>query len=263
MARVRFLLGAALALVLLPGTAAATRMFTFEGTSFAGVDVRFTAELTISGDDLTLVLTNDSLNHSDGASPSLNRADLLTSFYFDIVNGGSRPTLSYDSATGDVCLASSGNPYDCSVTTKEDDLRAFLGMPNPDRTWQFKDTFSTSDQWAGPLVIGSNELHFGVGTAGNNSLSPNGFNGNIVDGIDYGIYDSNVDGTASLDGLLLVNHSITFMWTGVNGYTEDDIANAVLFGLGTQPDSTGFVPEPGTGLLLGLGLAVLAARRRR
>ena len=41
---------------------------------------------------------------------------------------------------------------------------------------------------------------------------------------------------------------------GATGFDDGDIVDEVVFGLGTQPDSTGFVPEPGTALLLGAGL---------
>lgn len=52
------------------------------------------------------------------------------------------------------------------------------------------------------------------------------------------------------------------IFTGVSGFSEADIADEVVFGLGTQPDSTGLVPEPGTALLLGMGLAGLGLLRR-
>lgn len=248
----RIWLGAVLALSLLPASAEATRMFEFEGTTpDTLVDFRFTAELTISGDDLTIVLTNDSQNHGDGPSSTLNPNDLLTSFYFDIFDGVNRPTLVYTDADGDVCLGDQNAADDCSVTTNEGDLRAF--DPGDD-TWQFKDNLT--------LQFGAETLTFGIGTAGNNSLTPNGFNGNIVDGLDYGIYAGDIT-TNNLDGTLLVKETATYKFTGVSGFSEDDIGDEVLFGLGTQPDSTAFVPEPSTGVLLGLGLAGLAWRRRR
>ncbi len=252
MTRARSWLGAVLALSLLPASAEATRIFEFEGTTpDTNVDVRFTAELTISGDDLTIVLTNDSLNHENGPSSTLNPNDLLTSFYFDIFDGVGRPTLTYTEAFGDVCLTDNNAADDCSVTTNEADLRAFVAG---DDTWQFKSGLS--------LQLGTETLTFGIGTAGNNSLTPDGFNGNIVDGLDYGIYAGDIT-TNNLDGTLLVKEVATYKFTGVSGFTEDDIVDEVVFGLGTQPDSTGLVPEPSTGVLLGLGLAGLAWRRRR
>jgi hypothetical protein len=247
-------LGALLALCLIPAGAQAVS-FTFEGTTpDTSIDVKFIADLSIAGDTLTLLLTNDSLNHVNGASPSLNPNDLLTSFYFDVFDGFSRPTLTYTGATGDVCLTDMDAADDCSVTTNEADLRAFVAN---DDTWQFRDDVS--------LTFGSDTLTFGVGTAGNNSLTPNGFNGSVVNGFDYGLYAGDAS-TANLDGDLLTIGSITFTWSGATGFTDADIADEVVFGLGTQPDSTGFVPEPGTGLLLGMGLLGLAwngQRRRR
>jgi hypothetical protein len=246
-------LSAVLMLTLLPAAAGAVS-FTFEGTSNIPVDVRFTADLSISGDILTLVLTNDSLNHINGPSSSLNPNDLLSSFYFDVFNGVSRPTLTYTSAVGNVCLTDSGAADDCSVTTNEADLRAFIAGDN---TWQFK-TFPV----ATALSPGTDDLTFGVGTAGNSSLSPNGFNGNIVDGFDYALYAGDAT-TANINNKLLTTGSITFTWSGATGFTDADISPEGLFGMGTQPDSTGFVPEPGTGLLLGAGLLGLARYGRK
>jgi hypothetical protein len=254
-------LAAALAFCLLP-TGAKAVSFPFEGTTpDTGVDVRFLADLSISGDTLTLVLTNDSLNHSNGASPSLNPNDLLTSFYFDVFDGSSRPTLTYASAIGDVCLTDKDAVDDCTVIDKENDLRAFLAF---DGTWQFRDGLD----WQ----IGSSlPLTFGVGTAGNATFAGgedviggggNGFSGNIVDGFDYGLYAPDAT-TANLDGDLLTTGSITYTWSGATGFDDGDIVNQALFGLGTKPDSFALVPEPGTGLLLAAGLLGMAWQRRR
>lgn len=245
------LFAAALALALAPVAAQAVG-FTFESTTpDTLVDVRFTADLSISGDTLTLVLTNDSLNHPDGPSPSLNPNDLLTSFYFDVFDGSTRPTLTYTGASGNVCLTSKNSADGCDVVDKEADLRAFLAGDN---TWQFRSGMT--------YMPGSEVLTFGVGTAGNASLAPNGFMGNVVDGFDYGLYAGDVT-TTNLDNRLLTIGSITFTWSGATGYTDDDISGEVLFGLGTQPDSFGLVPEPGTGLLLGAGLIGLGWFRRK
>jgi hypothetical protein len=256
----------ALALSGLPAASEATTIFLWEDTVPSTlVDVRFEAALTISGDDLTLVLTNDSLNHTNGPSHSKNPADLLSSFYFDIFDGFTRPTLTYTGATGEVCLFMNAAADDCTVTqqpgdgSSEGDLRAFVAN---DDGYQFRSGLTLSP--------GLDTLTFGVGTAGNNSLAPNGFSGNVVDGFDYAIY-AGTTGTAteggapSLNGSYLVHNTATFTWTGVSGYDEADIADEALFGLGTQPDSTGFVPEPATALLFGMGLAGLglAGRSRK
>jgi hypothetical protein len=129
-----------------------------------------------------------------------------------------------------------------------------------DNTWQFRDNLT--------LQPGTETLFFGVGTAGNVELSPNNFNGNIVGQWDYGIYAGDVS-TTQLDppgpafAPYLVTGSITFTWEGATGFSDADIGGEALFGLGTAPDSTAFVPEPGTGLLLAAGLLALASQRRR
>lgn len=239
---------AALCLSLVPARSDATVILSFTGTTpDTLVDVKFEASLTISGNTLTIVLENKSMSLVP-PSASLNPNDLLTSFYFDIFDGVNRPTLSYVSASGDVYT---GDKDAVDVLTT---AGANLKAVNPgDNTWQFKPGLT--------LQPATDLLTFGIGTAGNNSLTPNGFNGNIVDGFDYGIYAGDVS-TNNLDGDLLVKGPATFVFSGVSGFSEADIADEALFGLGTQPDSTGLVPEPSTAFLLGLGLAGLGLRGR-
>lgn len=96
-----------------------TVILTESGTSSAGVPVSFEADLTIAGNTLTLALINTS------PVSSLNPADTLGSFYFDIVNGSNvRPTLTYASASGDVYLGDKDNPD--SLQTAGANLRASL-----------------------------------------------------------------------------------------------------------------------------------------
>ena len=75
--------------------ASASVIYTVSGISTVGTEVSFEADLSISGDFLTLKLTNTSV-------ASLAPDDTLASFYFDIFNGIARPDLIMDSATGDV-----------------------------------------------------------------------------------------------------------------------------------------------------------------
>jgi hypothetical protein len=246
-------LGSVLALLLLaPSASIATTTYSFQGTTpDTLVDFSFRADLTISGDTLTIVLTNDSMSLNP-ASPTLNPNDLLTSFYFEINDGANnRPTLTYVSAIGDVYLGDKNTPD--PLVTAGANVRAVVAG---DFSWAF---ISGST-----LQLGSDVLSFGIGTAGNNSLSPNNFNGSIVDGMDYGIYAGDIS-TQNLNGKLLIQGSATFYFTGLTGFTEADLSAEALFGLGTQPDSTAFVgtpiPEPGTAALLSLGFVGLALRR--
>ncbi len=70
-------------------------------TGPGGSPVNLRADLSISGDTLTVALANTTPSRS-GVSGSAVRADLLSSFYFDVGNGSGRPTLSGFGAWGDV-----------------------------------------------------------------------------------------------------------------------------------------------------------------
>ena len=227
---------------LLSATAHATDTFTWSGSSSLGTPVSFQADLTISGDTLTVQLFNSSPTNSLGPN------DMLSSFYFDIVGvGNTRPTLTYWTAVGDVYLGDKNNPD--ILQTANANLKADKAR---DYAWQFK----TMSDAANPF------LGFGLGTVGNSDLTLNNFNGNVVSGFNYSIYRNDVV-TQNLNDTLLVKDTATFTFTGLTGFTEADIAPTVAFGLGTAPDRLHIVPEPGSATLVGLGVVGLLVICRR
>jgi len=222
------------------GRAQAAIIQTWSGPSSAGVPVSFEAHFAISGDTLTIDLFNNS------PVPSANPADTLGSFYFDVVRHGTRPTLTYESAKGDVWTIHAGDTPD-TLTKADADLRALVAN---DDTWQFRTMGASFAPFLG----------FGIGTVGNSDLSPNNFQGNIVDGRDFSIYHGEVS-TNSLNGERMVLDHAQFVFSGVTGFSEADISDVSAFGLGTGPDSIEFTPEPTTLSLILLGVACIRRRR--
>lgn len=241
-----------IAIASLTNRALGSIVFPVSGTSAAGNPVSFAATLSIAGNTLTVQLDNQSPVHS------VDAADILTSFYFDIVSGTSRPTLAYASASGFLYLVRSGTtdlPYSYTPQTftqasgTASDIRA---VNNGDNSWQFRTMAAASPP----------NLGFGIGTVGNSGLSPNGFTTQIVGQgntmINFGIYrGGDIDPTGVLNNKYLVKNTATFTFTGVTGYTEANIADKVVFGMGTIPSSTLTVslPEPGACALLGSAAA--------
>jgi len=253
----RVALAACLPLVSLAGTASGF-VFPVSGTSAAGNPVSFTATLTMAQDTLTIRLDNTSPVASSAA------ADVLSSFYFDILSGTSRPTLNFTGASGYLYLVRSGTAdlpyfYTPQVFTQASGTASDLRAVNVgDQSWQFR----TLDPASEP------QLGFGIGTVGNSGLAPNGFSPPIVGTgptmINFAIYrGGDIDPQGVLNNRYLVNNTATFTFTGVGGFTEANIVDKVVFGLGTGPDSTFTVsvPEPG-GLALAAAAAAAAAALR-
>jgi hypothetical protein len=238
------------------GTAFGNMIYMVSGTSSTGDPIEFQADFAMSGDILTLTLKNTS--PVDSASP----ADVLGSCYFEIVRGAIRPNLSFTSAAGEVYLSDKSHP-DTPYNGIGADNLLWNHSGDPwygDDCWEFKSFDPTQNPFMG----------FGVATVGNSNLAPNNFNGNMVHTVQLSIYKGEI-ATQNLDGKYLVKDEATFTWSGVNGFSESDIAG-VAFGLGTAPDSVlttdtpvSSVPEPATCLLLmnagAIGLAY--ARRSR
>lgn len=246
-------------MVSLVQSASAGIVFPVSGTSAQGNPVSFSATLAISGSTLTIQLDNGSPFNSTDA------ADVLTSFYFDIRSGTNRPTLNYTSASGSLFLVRSGTtdlPYSYTpqtytqVSGSVSDIRA---VNNGDHSWQFRTMNASS----------APQLGFGIGTVGNNTFSPNGFTPSIVGNgptmINFAIYrGGDIDPIGVLNNKYLVKNTATFTFTGLTGYTEANIVDKVVFGLGTNPDSTLTVslPEPGALALAAVAAVVVAAGRR-
>lgn len=232
----------------------------FSGTAANGLSAKATFT-SGTGGVLRLLLENTT------PSPTTSPSQLLTSVYFNVLTGtvtGSAAPLSYQNATGQVYLTNKSgadqavsyvppNTVTTPVPPQPSNLQAF--NPNDD-TWQFRNGMS--------LVASQPPLAFGVGTVGNSALTPNNFNGNVVGGFNFGIYNGDVT-TQNLNNTLLVKDSATFEFAGFGGFNLSQVAPHVVFGFGTNPECIISVPEPGTLSLAAFGLvaALVTLRRRR
>lgn len=228
-------------------------VFPASGTSSSGHPVSFEASLEISGNTLTLELKNTSPGNSIDAS------DVLSSFYFDITNGTSRPSLTLQSGSGFVYQVRR-NTGDLPYFYTPQTFTQVGGIPSDlvavvagDKSWQFR----------GMNTAAAPQLGFGIGTVGNSGLSPNGFTPAVVGPpgnamIDFAIFKGgDIDPVGVLDNRYLVRNLATFVFAGVGGYSEAEIVDRVVFGLGTAPDSTITVSVPEPAALAGGAVAAM------
>jgi|LakMenEpi03Aug12_release.lakeMendotaPanAssembly.Ray.scaffolds.fasta_scaffold559652_1 hypothetical protein len=219
------------------------------GTSAAGNHVSFLATFTTSGSTLFLDLVNNS------PTPTTAPADVLASFYFDVFQDGTRASLQYAAASGQVYQVRSGASdlyVPGSLPGGATDLRALTTGAG---TWQFRQM----DALLAP------QLGFGIGTVGNSLYGDNGFTPKIVKQNDYALYSTgtgtDIDPTGNLPGRLLVRGTASFAFTGLNPNRPVVLQDKFVFGLGTSPDSTiTAMPEPAAlALLAPSALFVLVA----
>lgn len=198
-----------------------------------GANASGSAMFTISGNTLTLVLTNTT------APRTTAQGNAMTGVTFNFSSGSTVLSLTSTALTG-------GSTYWTSKTTN-------VAAP------------SLAGSWTAAIV--SNAQHqYGVATTGFNGW----FNGGSISlgnaAPNYGIVAAGTfDGSnVSFGGSQypFVQNSMTFTFTGVAGFTEAQITNVkLLFGT----DGTGVieaVPTPGSLALIGLG-GIACIRRRR
>ncbi len=212
-------------------SAQASVLFSYSGFNPEGnANVSGSAMFTISGDILTLVLTNTTLPRTT------SQGNAMTGVTFDI--GGGSPVLALTSTA----LTAGSNFWTSKFATNN--------------------ASALNGSWTN--VLGASPLgEYGVATTGFNGRFQGGSIGLGNAAPNYGIVAAGTfDGTnVSFGGsqFPFVQNSLTFTFTGVSGFTEAQISNVkLLFGT----DGTGIIPAPGSLALISLG-GLVAARRRR
>ena len=283
-------LGASLSLaLLLASTCSATTItFTEAGTSTEGTPLLVSARLDTAGDAgggpnlLKITL------RSFGA-PTVAKADVLSSFYFNIANPstGIRPTLTYQSGSGQAYevrtvgadtgvswtpnLLTSGGAWTTSGTGAGN-LSNLVAAKDFNEGWQFM-TLTPPPAYPG--------LGFGIGTVGNSAIgdfipgATEGFNGKVIRGttpesmINLGIYSTgmgtDISPNGGLDGARLVRTEAVFLFTSseaLDSFTDTWVQGNVTFGFGTGPDLV-LLPEPGSLSIAAVGGLLAAGWRLR
>jgi hypothetical protein len=237
-------LAIAFGLALLPDVGQALTIAASGTNPTTGNAISAQVTFAISGTDLIVTLTNTST--LDVAMPS----DVLTAVFFNVAGDPSLTRTSAVVATGSSVISSDGSQSGGAGTDVGGEWAYRNGLS------QYGDNTGISSAGFGIFGVAQGSFNF----PGANLQGP--ANGD-VNGVEYGVTSaSDVASTvnAGLAGKGLIQNSVVFTLGGFYG-TLDDISN-VKFQYGTGLTDA-VIPEPGTVLLMGVGLLGLAWHRRR
>ena len=241
------------AILCIPQTVSA-QVYTFTAAGTAINPVTASVAFQVSGP------TQDLLNVTlCSTSATTNRSDLLDAVYFGV--SYSPTALALAAATGTVTPTSGADLLNQNLIA---DSGANRGK------WTFASFGSLNNTAPGSNGLG---LDYGLGTAGNSSVTNGGFNGGVTAGDDYALIGPGTDRTISaLNGIVLTRGCNSFQLSGFAGHTVMQIDSVMVTwnstgqyqapGVFSPAQST---PEPGTWAMFG-GTAVAAAmalRRRK
>ena len=213
-------------------------LFNFSGNStVSGNPLSASADFSVSGTTLTIVLTNTA------STAAMEVDDVLGGLFFDIA--GSNPVFS----NGNVALTGG------SSFVHRDNVSA---SGNP-----------LNDEWMFDTSVAKVGTEYGVGSTGFPDFNPNTKNftaffygGSATAGAtnDYGLVPT-AGVNAGMTTNVYVNNSVTFTFTLSSTISENDIQNVMVsYGSGGE---TQLVPEPATFIAMTIGAVALLRKRRK
>lgn len=240
---------------------AVSTTFTGAGTGPGGVAVSASALFDITGNTLTITLSNTSVANNGADVPG----STLTGLFWNSVSNITLTPFSAVVASGSTIL----NPGMCSPSC--------AGVTNVSGEFGYAAASFTGGANRGIASSGylTTGLSGNIGNFNNGSAGVNLAGPMSLDGINFGIVSAaaGFNPNGGLESVPLIQSAVVFMLTGVSGLTIADFKNVSFQygtsitelnipsgGGGTPPTS---VPEPGTFLLFALSLVAVGATRRR